>query len=154
MGSWARAAARWLGLEVSQQGASLQVMDDMRAWARLGHQLAGRAAAVLGDASASLVLEVPGDPCRYVQWHGESGREFYAEAASGEYDDTHRTPSEIATLTSLGWAAPGQGWGAEKVRNWSLHWAAPVDLYAVVRLTVRTLREVFHADPHDLMELL
>ena len=75
-------------------------------------------------------------------------------AAKCGNDDTTRTPAQVRRLAALGWAAPGQGWGADAVRNWSRHWPAPVDLYAVVLLTVRTLREVFDADPYDLLETL
>lgn len=129
-------------------------MDDVSTWARVGHRLGERATRLVGDPHGVALFVVRMDPGVYVQWHGEPEGELYAEAASGEYEDTMRTPTEVRTLAALGWAPPGEGWGAAAVRNWSRHWPAPVDVYAVVLLTVRTLREVFDANPHDLLEAL
>lgn len=129
-------------------------MDELMAWATVGHRMGLRAAAMLGDPHGSAVFALPRDERLYVQWHGEPEGEFFAEAASGQYDGATRTAAQVWALAALGWAAPGEGWGSAAVRNWSRHWAAPVDIYAVVLLTVRTLREVFDANPHDLLEAL
>lgn len=130
-------------------------MDDWRAWTRVGHLLGRRLAELSRQSDGFLIFPVPGDARSYVQWHAEPDREFYAEAGSGIYDGLPQTPEPTARgLRQLGWEPPGQGWGGDAVWNWSRHWTAPVDLYAVVLLTVRTLREVFHADPALLLEAL
>ncbi len=47
---------------------------------------------------------------------------------------------------------PGEGAGGVGVLNWSRWWDAPVPIYDVVLLTVRTLAEVFSARPEDILE--
>jgi hypothetical protein len=118
-------------------------------WARIGHSLAHRAAAVRSGHDAICVINV-GDSTRYVQWHAEDGEAIYLEAASGLYSGDELSPQQQRILQQLGWDAPGQGWGKDQVLNWSRLFESPVDLYQVVRMTVATLRDVFGAEPQSL----
>lgn len=125
-------------------------MDSWRAWARVGHRLGERATWLIGRPTDYLIW--PADEEHYVQWHGEADDAFYAEAASGRYDDTTLLPDQIVRLRALGWVPPGEGAGGVGVLNWSRWWDAPVPIYDVVLLTVRTLAEVFSARPEDILE--
>ncbi len=123
-------------------------------WARLAHELGRSFRYVSTEPDEFLIIDVPDPEDGYLQWHYEPGGGFYAEAASGFYSDVWRSPAQQECLRALGWAPPGEGWGAADVQNWSRHWTAPVNPYDVVLLTVRTLRDVFGADPAQILEAL
>jgi len=123
--------------------------NDGLAWARLGHRLGRTAAAMLDDPTSFRVFDFPRSS-HYVQWHGEHGREFYAEASSGAYGVGAISAEQDAQLAALGWDPPWQGWGGDDVLNYSRHWTAPVPVYEVVRLTLITLRDVYGARAADI----
>jgi len=142
---------------LSDPGGTVGDVDDQLLWARIGHRLGRDASLLVGDPAASSIFESPGrgdEYARYVQWHGEPDDAFYAEASSGLYDDVIAPAAESAALRHLGWTPPRAGLLGPDALNWSRGWTAPVDLYAVVRLTVATLRDVFRFDPHDLWQSL
>ncbi|HWH27862.1 MAG TPA: hypothetical protein VNU26_02680 [Mycobacteriales bacterium] len=117
-------------------------------WAAVAHRLAHRAEALLQDPTGALVISIDGSE-HYVQWHGEDRRDLYCESSSGLYGGTSLPEARARQLVALGWDRPYEGWGGQDVANFSRLFTAPVRVYDVVRLTCRTLAEVYGALPDD-----
>lgn len=85
----------------------------------------------------------------FVQFVADEDAGFRAEAKSNHYIAPKRQlgPDQELRLVELGWNAPTHRDGEERVSegspNWFRDWEAPVDLNAVARIAVMTLREVY-----------
>ena len=111
-------------------------------WPNAGHRLGRLVRDVLEAGHAFLVISAPSG--RYAQLHAHPEGGCWVEADSGAYS-TRLPRASHQVLRDLGW--PPIEDEAAPTGNYGFDVDAPVDVYALVLLLVRTLAEAYDALP-------